>query len=202
MELIKRPVPARSYLTDWIREFGMADLQNGPWIAGGAARAVYEQRVLSKSGDIDIFVRDAKMGVAVVNRILEFMKSKNVETNNQATTNIFGLFPYGREQIGIKVQVVGNVFHSDSIEDLYKTFDFTVCQFATDGRHVVFTPQAAHDAQKRILRLSETWVNRTRPSRVIRYFNYGFMPEKSFLREALRLNERIVTKDLRIANAY
>jgi hypothetical protein len=203
MELLTRPIPARSYVTDFIRDLGIADLEKGPWIAGGAARAVYQQRTLGPSGDIDIFVRDKAMGDAALKAVLDVVKgTRNVETNRQATTNVLGSYPYGREMIAIKVQVIGNVFFSDSVEDLYKTFDFTVCQFATDGRHVVYTPEAAHDAQKRVLRLSKTWVNRTRPSRVVRYFNYGFTPEESFLREALRMHERAVGKDLIIENAY
>lgn len=75
----------------------------------------------------------------------------------------------------------------DTLEGLFATFDFTVCQFATDGNMIAVTKDGLYDHQKRLLRLVK---GNSRPAslgRANKYSRKGYTVVPGELTRILRI---------------
>ena len=186
----KVPNP-RSELVQAIRMLHI-DLRNkNYWVAGGAGRAVYLGQELHPKSDIDIFCVDAHAQRAMRQHILENIEGNVAgnEENKQGTITIrksIGKFPFCKP---FKFQIIGSWFPT-SARDLITGFDYTICQFVTDGSYMLATPLGINDTLGRILRPIEG-PRSYRAHRFIRFVNQGFEPvDGLFERVALKGLER------------
>lgn len=202
MQLESCPVPRKTLLTEIIQSLVLCRLRTGPWIAGGAARAVYEGVEGRPGGDIDIFSKDSESVREVVRHLRQVTRvTKESKTKTGSYNLLSSLALYGRTETA-RLQVVGS-WHSPTLEELFKTFDFTICQFATDGRTIVYTTAAKADHEQRALRLQPEWVGRTRPTRIIKYLNQGFTPYEPMLKQLYRIDKRLgLGADITFDDAY
>jgi hypothetical protein len=204
MELRSCIIPTRTNLTETIRRIGVTNLKKGPWVAGGAARAVFLGEELDPKSDIDIFTTTHESHAHILRTIdAAAMKVHERQANKQGTHSLYTRFPaLTRESIELKIQVIGPKYFSTNLNDLFKIFDFTVCQFATDGHQIIYTAEAEHDVRRRVLALAPLWSVPTRPVRITRYLNYGFTPEREFFRKAYNLDKRVLQADFCFDDVY
>lgn len=159
------------------------DIEKGPWIAGGSARRLLQGEGLA-SGDIDIFFPNYASWEFFSKHLSSY---EIIVKTKKATTFLIE---------GMKVQIIRRAFYKDLIS-VFKDFDFTVCQIATDGKNIACTKQSHLDIVDQILRLATqgTISKHTLVQRMSKYVNYGFLPE-------LGLYEIIVRSGLDYTSAY
>lgn len=153
----------------------------GPWIAGGAARCLYQDETIN---DVDIWVAD---DAQVLQLIKDFKTIGAVESF--VTANAIS-YDFWKDDHNWKLQIIiKNKFAS--LQHVYDYFDFTCCQIATNGKgRFYMESDTKHDLDNRRLRLAnfhedgflERWA---------KYTMYGFdMPFKE-LKTYLNKNELV-----------
>ena len=85
----------------------------------------------------------------------------------------------------LKIQAVCKRYY-DRVEQLMDDFDFTICQFVTDGSRVWATPLAQADLASKTIRMSPTTTRSPKTRRLVKYTAYGFVPEHELMMAALR----------------
>ena len=143
------------------------NLFSGPWIAGGAVRRLMLGQDLIDA-DIDVFRSTDSKRDAYLSELDKVGLSKFV--TEMATT-----YKMKHGDDIQKVQVITGRLHN-TVETLLDDFDFTVCQFATDGNYIVYLNTAKDDLENGILRKSEN-ARKNNPGilkRFIKYANYGY----------------------------
>lgn len=183
-EVIPIPVgPGIDQLERVMTHLPPLDFERGPWIAGGSVRRLLQGENLD-SGDIDIFFPDHaswKFFSDVLSSYEIVVKTK------KATTFLVE---------GLKVQIIRRAFYKTLI-DVFKDFDFTVCQIASDGKNIACTKQAHLDIMDQVLRLATQGKisKHTLVQRMSKYVNYGIFPEPG-------LFEIIIKSGLDYTSAY
>jgi len=141
------------------------DIKTGPWIAGGAARRLLRGDSL-KGGDIDLFFKDQRSWKKFCKALDDY--ELIVETKRAKTFRVNGF----------QVQCINRIFYL-SLEEVFKDFDFSVCQIATDGFQIAATKQAQLDIKDDILRLAPNGkaAKHSLVQRMIKYVGHGLTPE-------------------------
>ncbi|RYF03864.1 MAG: hypothetical protein EOO77_30415 [Oxalobacteraceae bacterium] len=202
MDLITRTVHRQTSLTETIRELDVCNLRHGPWVAGGAARAVFEGTIGRAGGDIDIFLGESGQEKRTLAHIGKKTTVTSRTKNKQSTTTLLTKISLYGKDTPAKIQVIPEWPGGNTVESLLQSFDFTVCQFVTDGRILIYTDAAAYDVERRVLRFQPQWTGRTRPVRLIKYLNQGFTPDGPMLETAYRLDERQISETVVFDNGY
>ncbi len=151
---------------NWILEqLPPLDLKAGPWVAGGAARRLLEGQPL-EGGDVDIFFSCRKSFKIFCQHLESYQL---VISTERAKTFMVQ---------GIKVQAICRQTYI-TVEDLFKDFDFSVCQIATDGKKIAISNQGHRDMKERVLRFAPGGkvARQTVIKRMTKYLAYGFIPE-------------------------
>jgi hypothetical protein len=160
------------------------NLQNGPWIAGGAALKWYNNESVGTS-DIDVFCRDKQQADKVTKRFAQaFTTVRNHESDNALTLSvaqtkkpsIFGsTFP---TTVDLKstwnVQIITHDFY-ENMEAVIDRFDITVCQIATAGDEWIMCDNTAKDIRERNLRMILP-LRKSSAKRLLKYWSYGYRP--------------------------
>ena len=159
------------------------NFKTGPWIAGGSARRLLQSESLD-AGDIDIFFKDLKSWKEFNDALAGY--EIIIKTTRATTYNIKGF----------KVQCIKRKYYM-TLEEVFKDFDFSVCQIATDGRNLACTKQAHLDIVDQVLRLAPcgTIAKHTLVQRLAKYVNHGLLPEPG-------LFELVVKSSLDYTSAY
>jgi len=128
--------------TDTIRELIGADWSAGPWVAGGCVR-----RLLSGedpfASDIDVFFASESQRDSLINTL------KYKYPNCKVTQNAFNTTLQLNDKF--KVQAV-HLSYFDSPHAVIDTFDYTICQFITDGNEITVGEFSLWDlARKRLV---------------------------------------------------
>lgn len=187
---VSKPV-TDTIFTNIVNEFATFDINEGPWIAGGAVRKLW-QGLSWNDGDIDIFFKNKEQFIQFSSKLkarayqdnraalsaLDFDSkfiSKNLyinsfDTSNASTFTITGL-PWIDRQI--KIQGICKQFYN-SAENLVEDFDWTVCQIVSDGTTMWASINAVDDLLKHNLVLSSTTKRKIKIGRLIKYSAYGF----------------------------
>jgi len=147
---------------------------HGCCIAGGAPLALYTGDV-HKIKDWDLFFHDHS---AIGNAVTELNRFGFNYVNSTNWSDTY-------EKSGVVVQIVNwRLYHS--VEEIFKSFDFSVCCFAVDGPNLVFTKQAAEDVENGELNFLHTDDLIMCLKRIARYGQKGFMPSTECIKEILR----------------
>lgn len=185
------------------------NLQNGPWVAGGSVRKVW-QGLPWRNEDIDFFFNGATQFGAMINRIDEFGvvdKYKHVTDNAitykirtdpegveiQKNSSIWNLSCLKEvtdeanysEKCTLKIQMIQKRWFATAM-DLLDSFDFGVAQFVTDGNVIIATNQAIHDCENKVIRCNPKHIQEIKPNRLIKYAAYGFDPDPDVFTSALK----------------
>jgi hypothetical protein len=186
---------------------GGCNLENGPWIAGGCARRLWFGQEWIKR-DVDFFFsnkEDFDNAVKTVEKytskttqskpisdfgdIMIAKSSPKIHTDNAST---YEINLKEDDNVAITLQLIRKNWHKDLLS-LFENFDFTVCQFATDGKTIVAPSYAENDCNLKILRQVESSKRRLSARRVIKYAIYGFEPTRKIMKD---LVDRHANKDL------
>lgn len=189
--------PDLDYLKPVLGVLPSLDIISGPWIAGGAARRVYQRQPVHEA-DIDVFfgtqsqLSDAK----------KFMLGlgANLEYETRAAYS----FTIPVQDLEYKIQLINRRTYRQA-SDLIKDFDFTVCQVATDGKYLFHSDAALKDIDENRLALAEDGrvapVNIAR--RAVKYLQYGFEPADGVMVKVIQEGLKAVSySDVEGAAAY
>ena len=160
------------------------NMDTGPWIAGSAAAWVCDVPFLpnrNPPGDVDVFFHDlaqldtARATLEKAGATWRESVGAGDSEEGAAEGDLVEIDPrlHGHAYVytlhGIKINLAAIAFWPDALT-LIGGFDFTVCQFVTDGTRDAFTAMAPIDYN--LKRLS--FVRETRTDRVIKYIAKGY----------------------------
>lgn len=163
-----------------IRYLPEFNLTKGPWIAGGAARLLWHREEIGDH-DIDIFFANEDQWNKYI-KTLEGLTSDNAFVTKNAST-----FNIKVEELTFKIQLIKKNWYKD-YEDIFNSFDFTCCQFVTDGKNIIATEDAVNDCKKKIMRFNANTTREFDSRRAIKYSLYGFTPDKNILTQIIKLS--------------
>jgi len=156
--------------------------KDGPWIAGGAGRCLYQDEDVN---DVDIWTTGNLQTVALIQRLQEVLSAGiSFQTDNAMT------FEWWHSDRKWKIQIITRKTFK-SLEAVFADFDFTCCQVATNGQGKFYmSEEVMNDLANRRLRLSrfnqegflERWA---------KYTMYGFEMPKEELKECLDRKELV-----------
>ncbi|RYD39676.1 MAG: hypothetical protein EOP83_36415 [Verrucomicrobiaceae bacterium] len=157
-------------------------------MAGGAARAVFEGQELRAPSDVDYFSPCLEAANLVTSVAKRFTTVKKDETGNNKTITLLAEFktPWQiQKPVPFKFQIIRSGYY-ENIGELFRSFDFTICQFATDGHHVIYTEQAERDLASKTLSYEPDYpIGHSRVERLLKYVNRGFTPAPGVLSKSL-----------------
>lgn len=146
------------------------DLDQGPWIAGGAVLRWFQGKAVGSS-DIDIFCCDADQAQQVVDKI----KSTDCYTVKHHSENAFTLgYNKGDWSKNWTLQVITKKYYKH-IKEVIESFDITVCQIATTGNEWILNADTAKDIRTKTLRFSGE-LQPDAMKRLVKYWTYGYRP--------------------------
>lgn len=175
-----------SHNDDWeALNFIRPTWDRGPWIAGGAVLAWYNNETVST--DIDVYFRNQ----LEFDRLHHKFKEDKVEGTNPLVP--VGFFTFSKPKnkdvrivhesdnaITIRykekwtIQLIRHTFYKTP-HDIIDNFDISVCQLVTDGHNkIVFGDHTLPDIKSNTLRMVKY-----RPgcvSRLVKYMAYGYRP--------------------------
>lgn len=169
------------------------DIQHGPWIAGGAAISLYTKQVIH---DIDVYVTNRQQQLDLEQLFVD-KHTITYESENALSVNV-ELVKDERH----KVQLIRKGLYK-KIEEVFDTFDFSVCQIATDGKgNFVATPQALADLGTKRLRVAHFSPASFMP-RWAKYTMYGFeLPPIEFADYVSKINDTQFNDIYKFNNSY
>jgi hypothetical protein len=121
-----------------------------------------------------------------------------METENACTFEMFYQMPGDSEVKNCKLQVI-KARYSDSLQDLWKTFDFNLCCFAADATRVYADTAAITDVELNQITPRNDVHSRNLPLRVLKHFSQGYHVDDQLLMKAVR---QIADKEMDWCNNY
>ena len=206
MILKERPVGKLTKLAAFIRMNTGLDLERGGWVAGGAARAVFMGEEIDGPSDVDFFAATYQQSHQMLSSLASYTTTNGFQQamSDTGTVNREAKVVSLYGEPSFKVQMVRSAYHED-LPALFRSIDFTICQFATDGHRVVYTERAEQDLENNILNVEHEYRKVvTRPARLYKYLRRGFDPAPGLLSWALDLNNQktSVNDELTVQHAY
>jgi hypothetical protein len=142
------------------------NMQNGPWIAGGAVRRTLMGGGVGES-DIDVFFASSEQ-LAQCRSALESVGAKQ---KRETDHNIEYVLTLGDSDQ--RIQLIRVAFHA-SASAVIDSFDFTICQFATDGKEVICGPYSLWDLSRKRLAVHKITFAVASMRRFLKYSRQGF----------------------------
>ncbi len=151
------------------------DIDEGPWIAGGACLKWIQNQPVGKYSDIDVFCKNEQQAKELIDYIANHLGLKNhngytqklFESKNATTFSIDANYNHWKIQV-----ITCNYFNS--IQEVIDLFDLSVCQVATTGNEWILGEKTAKDINQRNLRFNK--ITSAAPKRLIKYWTYGYTP--------------------------
>jgi hypothetical protein len=137
----------------------------GPWLAGGALRRTL--RGMDADSDFDFFFHDADQLERFKGKLLDGVFKLHHETEHHVEL---------RGKIGEEESIVQCIrfAYYDRSEDVIDSFDFTICQFAFDGRNLIVGEYALWDLGRKRLAINKITYPLSTMRRVLKYAKQGF----------------------------
>ena len=160
------------------------DIDNGPWIAGGAARKIWSHDAWIAS-DIDFFFSSSQQ----LDNFKKSLKSKyKILQTHVGTNSITFKVVHKRNWFGKRLCEDDYIFQAifkyypNDLNELFSTFDLSVCQFACDGKEIFASELAVTDCSNNM----NTVLKTTTAARILKYASYGFTVPIEVVCDALR----------------
>lgn len=182
MTIIQKPLPDHQ-ITRLIREaLPFISLKDGPWVAGGAVRRIYENDGIHSS-DIDVFFPNQEMQKWAVDlfdgRLSNKAQWSPVYVLERRSAPMSVTFDVIFEGTKFPIQFISKKYFP-SMEAILDDFDFTVCMWGTDGENMFYDERAPIDLASRSLVLHQK-PKRPKPNRLAKYVCQGFVPSPGVL---------------------
>jgi hypothetical protein len=207
-----RPIKDEQFI-NIINILGNFDIINGPWIAGGSIRKLW-QDIEWQDGDIDIFfncrnqflnfttslarkldrnIHYSESTFTSLDNAIEYFHSPKLKIANQLTiestyitdnAQTYTLYGPLADDKAIKIQAICKNFYP-SAQNVIFDFDWTICQFVSDGKYMWATPNAIRDIEKNKIVFSDTTTRNIKIPRLMKYIAYGFDPDNELMLKAL-----------------
>lgn len=176
------PVQVHDLAALWARsnegEFAESDLgqvlaalpraaPNGPWIAGGALRRMLSGK--PQESDFDFFFRDADQLAAFADRLEKLGLSKVRETPHHVQYR--GHLKAAKRDVDI--QCIRFRYYATAAE-VIDSFDYTICQFAYDGRQITSGEFSLWDLGRKRLAIHKITYPVSTMRRLLKYTRQGF----------------------------
>lgn len=147
-------------------------LEQGPWVAGGMGRQLAVDPNSTRFSDIDVWFSSATSFEHCMIRLFNTFGNDLYETFSSDNARTY--------QIGDhKVQLIRRSYY-DSLDSVFKQFDFTCCQVAVDKNLYIHGP-GIEDARTFKLKINRLDL-RGFLARYAKYVGYGYtMPNEVFL---------------------
>lgn len=202
-----------------VKEIANFNIGIGPWIAGGCVRKLW-QDIEWRHEDIDIFFKDETQFDRFANKVktkksfADVFNSVNMlpdprtgkthfsiqhDTNNAKTYSVSVDGINGNN--AFKVQAIRKFFPESAIA-LIEDFDWTICQFVSDGRHMWATPEAIEGITNNHLVLSKTSTRGIKALRLIKYLAYGFEVDDDIVINMLNMLDNTKFRDEVLEDDY
>jgi hypothetical protein len=148
------------------------DINEGPWLAGGAVLSWYNGEPVGDS-DFDIFFKDIRQFDQMFGRLMRNHGSIVFTSDNALTLNIT------IDDDVKKVQLIRKNYYQSAL-DVINNFDFTICQLVTDGYDIVSGEKTfEHIKERRIVPFKEP--SKAIVKRIIKYVSYGYKPDPDLI---------------------
>jgi len=174
LNLSDYPHIADSDLFKVLRHFPSLD-EGGPWIAGGSLWRAFNKEPLVNC-DIDVFFKSKKQFEEMSRKMgsLPYVNNVLIETKKKWNT----LYKYhvndGKSfNKTVDIQFI-NMAHYSSLAKLLNSFDFTVCQFGWDGKHLLVGQTSINDLSKKQIVFWSISKYKSLMKHLHRYLNNGF----------------------------
>lgn len=152
----------------------------GPWIAGGACLAWYQNKPCAT--DIDLYFRNRKQLEKFEPEFRQAVSSYNGGIYNEIQSDNARTLVAEIDSRKFKVQLIWKEFF-DSPKSVIDSFDITVCQIAWDGQQVYYTSSFVNDFAKRQLRFHN--INHQSHKRLVKYMVYGYELDNESLKQLI-----------------
>lgn len=139
------------------------------WLAGGAIRCVFSGETIQ---DFDLFFRNRDYFKGVKNR-LERLNAKLIFQCPQGELHTYMID-------GMKIQLIVKKFYSTAV-DLIDSFDFTICQFAYDGKVIETYENCLQHLVKKELHINKIEYPIATINRMVKYAKRGYKHTKCCL---------------------
>jgi len=199
--IVIEPMHDKNFIS-FINKIGKFDIHAGPWIAGGSVRKVW-QGLDWRHQDVDVFFRSKEQIEEFKHNLAKLSKrnSEYVEyTVNYEERSITSYLPKlsntndiaveihftsdnaitfsvtefnGIDTLTYKLQIITKTLYNHYTE-VINTFDFTICQFLTDGKHIYTYQNAIDDCKSKHINMVTDSNRETTPIRILKYMAYGF----------------------------
>lgn len=149
-----------------------AFLEGEMWLAGGALRRTLIGQPLDS--DFDFFFKNKDARLIWENALLD-MGAKKISHNDHQKTFILDLAldEETEELETVKIQLI-TIDYYNFVQDLLDSFDFTITQFAYDGKYLYCGEYSLWDLARRRLAVHKITYGVASMRRLIKYTNQGF----------------------------
>ena len=197
------------------------NIHTGPWITGGSARRLWEQKDW-QVGDVDVFFANDRQrakwceefgktwnyppclkNAQSIQHILFKPVAKHtpqaydvMETDNAITFDIN--YDYNKIAQTCKMQMI-KVRQAPSLMEIWSDFDFNVCCFAVDFEFLYADEQALQDLETNTITCRNINANKNRAPRIMKHFSQGYHVDDGLLLQAFK---QICDKDVDWCNNY
>lgn len=148
------------------------DINEGPWLAGGAVLSWYNGEAVGDS-DFDIFFKDLKQFDQMFGKLMRNHGNIVYTSENAITLNVTV------DDDLKKVQLIRKNYYKSAL-DVIEHFDFTICQLATDGYEVVSGAKTFEHIKDKKIETAKA-PNRAIVKRLIKYISYGYKPNPKLM---------------------
>jgi hypothetical protein len=145
------------------------------WLAGGALRRLFEGQVFG-GHDFDLFFQRQEDSQAYA-ALLEQCGAEEKYRSGNAITYLLNI-----EGNDFYLQVVTG-FYSDTAEELLGKFDFTVCQFATDGKVLTTGHDSFDHLDNKVVEIDHAAIHSASSTihRLCKLAADGYKPDKTMI---------------------
>ena len=175
---------------------------NGPWIAGGSVRKVYEGKPW-QTQDVDFFCKnkhqfdDLRSCMTKFGKVEQEYATQNAITykiyigpnHNPTIWNLDALAEtsddYSKLENYLHIQLIQKNWYPYSWS-VINDFDLGLSQFVTDGTTILATNQAVEDVRDGVIRANRNRPREVTPQRLTKYCAYGYKPELNLLKDVLQ----------------
>jgi len=151
-----------------LAEYLNLNMNQGPWLAGGAVRRLYLGQSMGQA-DWDIWFGNAQQ----FDRAEKLMHGLGADVAHASGNAI--TFKYQFEDETHNVQLIRRRFF-ETAQQVIGQFDFTVCQLITDGCEIVLGRGTSKDLDQRLVRAVSDNLQPYIISRLTKYMVYGYYP--------------------------
>jgi hypothetical protein len=175
-----------------IEKLPKLNYETGPWLAGGAVRRVLSGQPV-KDSDFDLFVASKEQSASCE----QFVESNGGKLKSKNKFNSTYDLPV-EEGLVAKVQIIYFQHYNNAV-DVVDSFDYTICQFVTDGETLGCGEYSLFDLTRKRLAVHRISYAMSSMRRMVKYIKQGFYACPGMMADLLEKviqNPQTLNKDI------